>query len=164
MVRRRRGYSLVESLLVVAILGILASLAAGLLVQVSRYWSLTTARLSLQREARAALYVMGRELRQAQSASIVIDRYNTSQPFCSRISFQKTGQTTVRSFYQKGNQLIQLGGQPTVLSNSLAYFAVTFPRSDDMTIVSLSMTLQKSIYEGRTKALHMASEKAQVMN
>ena len=33
-----------------------------------------------------------------------------------------------------------------------------------MTIVSVSLTLQTSIYGGQTKALHMASEKVQVMD
>ncbi len=42
--------------------------------------------------------------------------------------------------------------------------AFTFPRSDQLSILSVSMTLQENIYQGRTKALHMASEQVQVMN
>ena len=33
-----------------------------------------------------------------------------------------------------------------------------------MDIISVSMTLQESIYEGKVKALHMASEKVRVMD
>jgi hypothetical protein len=33
-----------------------------------------------------------------------------------------------------------------------------------MGIISVSITLEKPIFEGRTKALHMASERVQVMN
>jgi hypothetical protein len=33
-----------------------------------------------------------------------------------------------------------------------------------MTIVSVSLTLEKAIYEGKTKALHVATERVRVMN
>jgi hypothetical protein len=67
--------------------------------------------------------------------------------------------------YQSGSRLIMTQGNvSTTLSKNLAYLAFTFPRSDDMTIVSVSMTLKESIYGGMTKALHMASERVRVMN
>jgi prepilin-type N-terminal cleavage/methylation domain-containing protein len=160
---KRKGYTLTEALMTVAILGIVASLSAPMLIQVNRYWSLTTARVDLQREARAAMYVITRALRQAQYSTITLDRYASTQPFFSRVSFT-TIQGKSRSFYQSGNQLVQSGGQPQILSKNLRYLAFTFPRSDDMTILSVALTLEKSIFEGRKKALHMASEKVQVMN
>lgn len=154
-------------MLVVVILGIIASIGANLLLQINRYFVLSQARLDVQTEARAAMYVMTRELRQAQSNTIVIDRASASQPFYSRITFTvdlPKGPTTM-TFEQEGNDLVQsINGGSIVLSRNLQYLAFTFPRSDDITIVSLSMTLQKQIYQGRSKALHMASEQVQVMN
>lgn len=167
MVRRARGgYTLVEVMMAVVILGIIASVGAGIMLQVNRYFILTRTRLDLQRQARAALYVMTREIRQAQSATIVIDRASTSQPFYSRITFTKIQGTQV-SFVQVGNKLEQItggGAGEVTLSTNLQYLAFTFPRTDDMSILSVAVTLQENIYQGQTKALHMASENVQVMN
>lgn len=162
--RNRAGFTLAEAMITVAILGIITSVSANLLIQTNRYFLLTRARNDLQRDSRTAMYVMTRELRQAQSNSIVIDRIS-GQPFFSRITFTKQQGTTV-TFEQSGNTLSQITSNkaPITLTKNLCYLSFSFPRSDDMTIVSVSMTLQELIYQGRWKALHMASEKVQVMD
>lgn len=159
-----------EAMLAVAITAILAAMGGRLLIQINRFFVLSTTRSSLQKEARSAMYVMNRELRQAQNASIVIDRLSSSQPFYSRVTFTKSTSSstttgTTMTFEQSGSKLIQIVGTSSMtLTNNLYYLAFTFPRTDDMTIISVAMTLQKNIYEGRTKALHMASQKVQIMN
>ena len=165
MVRGRRGgFTLVELMMVVIILGIISSIGAGVLLQANRYFLMTRTRIDLQKEARAALYVMTREIRQAKSATIVIDRLSTTQPFYSRITFTTIDGVTM-SFQQSGNQIQQVvHGGTRALSKNLNYLAFTFPRTDDMTILSVAVTLQEAIYQGQTKALHMASENVQVMN
>jgi Tfp pilus assembly protein PilE len=151
-------------MLSVAIVGILAAIGGPLLLQVNRYFILSQARSELQSEARAIMYVVSRELRQAQSNTLRIDRMSNSQPFYSRITFTKV-QGLNMTFHQNGTHIVQIAGNNTkTLSRNLRYLAFSFPRSDDMTIVSVSLTLEKTIYEGRTKALHVASEKVRVMN
>ncbi len=151
-------------MLTVAVLGILAGMGASVLLQINRYFIMSRVRLDLQREARAIMYIVTRTLRQAQADTIVIDRASTSQPFFSKITFTKEQGTSI-SFQQSGSELQQITGTKSrTLSKNLQYMAFTFPRSDDMGIISVSMTLQGTIYQGRTKALHMASEKVQVMN
>lgn len=162
--RRRAGYSLTEVMLVVAILGILSAAGANLLLQTNRYFILTKTRLEIQGEARAVMYLMTRELRQAQSNTISINQLSASQPFYSQITFTRV-QGTSLTFQQNGKNLeMVIGNKTRVLSKNLRYLAFSFPRSDDLTIVSVSVTLEQSIYQGRKKALHMASEKVQVMN
>lgn len=185
MVRKgsEAGFTLVEALIVVALTATLATMGASLLLQGNRFFMLTRTRLDLQKQARGTMYVMTREIRQAQSNSIVIDRVSASQPYYSRITFTKQ-QGTPMMIYQNGNLLCLAtnasavtltvggnlvcktsgGGQAQTLSKNLQYMAFTFPRSDDMTILSVSMTIQSTIYQGRTKALHMASEKVQIMD
>ena len=166
MVKKRRsaGYSMIEIMMVVAILGIISSVGAQLLLQANRFFILTKTRGDLQREARGTMYVITREVRQAQSNSITLDRLSASQPFYSRITFTKMQGTTM-TYQQNGNQLEQIvGNNKTVLTKNLRYMAFTFPRSDDLTILSVSLTLQENIFQGQTKALHMASEKVRVMN
>ena len=161
---RRRGFTLIEIMMAVAIIGIIASVGASVLLQINRYFILTRTRTDLQKEARAAMYVITRELRQAQSNTIILDRASTSQPYYSRITFTKIQGTTM-TFQQNGNKLQKVVGNSTItLTDHLSYLAFTFPRSDTMTILSVSMTLVENIYQGRTKALHMASEEVQVMN
>ncbi len=167
MVRRREhhsGYTLVEVMLVVVILGILASVGARMLLQVNRYFIMANAKADIQREARAAMYVITSEVRQAQASTIVIDSASPAEPFYSRITFTVLNGPTL-TFLQNGTQLIQsVNGGATVLSNHVQYLAFTLPRSDDMTILSVALTLKENIYQGRSKALHMASEQVQVMN
>ena len=162
--RSRSGFTLTEAMLTVAIVGILASLSVTTMIQVQRFFIMTKARADLQKEARGIMYIITRELRQAQNSKITIGRNTNSQPYYSQISFTKQ-QGTAMSFFQSGYQLKQTwGGSTRTLSKNLCYLAFSFPRSDDMTIVSVSMTLQLTIFEGKKKALHMASEKVRVMD
>lgn len=150
--------------MVVAILGIVSGMGAAMLLQINRFFIMSRAKLDLQREARATMYLITRALRQAQASTITVTRESATQPFFSKITFTQYDGRVV-TYRQNGTALEQVvGTNVRQLSNSLKYLAFTFPRSDEMTIISVSMTLQTSIYQGRVKALHMASEKVQVMN
>ncbi|MCX5787900.1 MAG: prepilin-type N-terminal cleavage/methylation domain-containing protein [Elusimicrobia bacterium] len=159
----RPGYSLTEVMMVVAIIGIVAAVGPALLIQANRLFVMSRVRIDLQGEARSVMYVLTRELRQAQNASIVIDQAS-GQPYYSRISFTKQ-QGTAMVFYQSGNKLIaKTGAKTQTLTTHLGYMAFTYPRSDDMDILSVSMTVQELIYGGKIKALHMASERVRIMD
>lgn len=162
--RGNAGYTLIEVMLVVAIIGLVASIGAGVLIQINKAFILSKARIEIQEQARGAMYIITRELHEAKVATIVIDRSSATQPFYSRITFTKIQGQQVR-FNQVGNSLhIIKGNNDSIITRDLAYLAFTFPRSDDMSIVSVSMTLEKRIYQGQIKTLHMASEQIQVMN
>jgi len=161
--RSRRGYTLVEILITIAIMGVLAMFGPTLMTQITKFFVLSRAKLDLQQQARAAMYIITRELRQAQSNTITVDEVS-GQPYYSRIKFTKV-QGAVITINQSNNQLILTEGTDTsVLSKNLAYLAFTFPRSDDMTMISVSLTLEEQIYGGLLKALNMASEQVEVMN
>lgn len=169
MVTRRRGVTLTEMMFVVAIMSVVFVIAAPMLLQVNRTFIMNRTRVELQQEARTIMYVITRNLRQAQNGTIAIDRANTNQPFYSRIIFTKVAATQGVSptlvFQQEGTNLYQvINSVRRPLSKNLKYLAFSFPRSDDMGIISVSFTLEKAIFEGRKKALHMASEKVRVMN
>ena len=167
---RRKGVTLMEMLVVVGIVSTLFTVAAPIMLQANRQFIMVRTKVELQQEARGVMYIITRALRQAQSDSIVISRANASQPYYSKITFttEQSSTTYVSNtfvFQQEGTVLYQLlNAQKRVLSKNLNYLAFTFPRSDDMGMISVSITLQKNIYEGRTKALHMASEKVRVVN
>jgi prepilin-type N-terminal cleavage/methylation domain-containing protein len=163
VIRNRKGWTLVEIAITSAVIGIVALLAPQIISFSTKVFVLGKTKLELQREARAAMYIITRELRQAQSSTIVIDEI-AGQPYYSRIRFTKINNANVTIAQNGSNLTLTLGIDVTTLSKNLAYMAFTFPRSDDLTIVSVSVTLQQQIYSGLSKALHMASERVRVMN
>jgi prepilin-type N-terminal cleavage/methylation domain-containing protein len=165
MVKNRfhRGVTLTEMMIVVAILGILIKVAPQLYMQVRRFLFLSNTKVEIQREARTAMNMMTEDIRQAYADSIIITQIS-GQPYYSRITFSTIDGRNIR-YYQSNKDLkFSLGTSTRTISSNLRYMAFAFPKSDDMGIISVALTLEKSIYEGRTKALHMASEKVRVMN
>ncbi len=159
------GFTLTELMLVVAILGIVFSMGPQLLTQVTRYYYLHNAKIEIQRDARSALDTMNRYIRQATATGIRIDEV-AGQPPYSQISFTTEAGVDMK-FYQQGTNLYQVSRavQSTVLlSSNLRYIAFTYPRSDDPTIISVAMTMEKATYQGGTKALELSIEKVRVMN
>ncbi len=149
-------------MLVVAILGVIALVGPNLFTQIYRFYRLHSAKVEIQRDARVALDLIDRFLRQAQSSTVVVDQV-TGQPPYSRISFTTTqGQNML--FYQQGATLYQVAQSTTVISQNLYYLAFTYPRSDDPTILSIAMTMQKSTYQGAFKVLQLSIEKVRVMD
>jgi len=152
-----------EVIMVVAIIGVIVMAAPTIMNQTVKFFILGKVRIELQREARATMYVITREIRQAQSGTIVVDQI-AGQPYYSRLQFTKIQGTAV-TMAQKGSSLLLTEGvEVSTMTKNVAFLSFAFPRSDDMTILSVSLTLQEQIYGGATKALHMASEKVRVMN
>ena len=163
MSKKARGYTLMEMMLVVAILGTMISVGSTLLIQIQNFFLMTTARAEVQRDARASLDTINRFLRQAMYGTILIDTPGGGGPY-SRISFSHVDGRSF-SFYQSGNQLIQkVNGETTIISRNLIYIAFTFPRTDDPTIVSVSMTMGKNIQLGQRKFLELTIQKVRIMN
>lgn len=161
--RNFRGYTLTEMMIVVAILGIMITVIPNLYTQVRRFFFINNARVELQRDARNVMSVITRRIRQARSSTVVIDRATSAQPYYSRVSFTDIEGRNV-TFYQNNKKLFAVDGATNTLTTNVRHFAIALPRSDDMGIISVSFTLEKSIYQGRTKALHMASERVRIMN
>lgn len=169
MVKKRPGYTLMELMIAVAIMGVLVLGAPQLFTKVYQFVRLATARAEIQKNAREALSNINRELRQAVATSIVIDQVS-GQPPHSRITFnyyKPDGSIEQMSYYQSGRKLYQArngSSEGRLVADSLRYLAFSYPRTDDATIISLSVTFEKETYEGGAKALQMAVEKVRVMN
>lgn len=159
----RRGYSLVELLMVVTILGVLSSVGPLLLTQLQNFFLMTTARNDIERDARSSLDTINRYLRQAVSGTIVIDTPTSQGPY-SRIRFKHVDGRYME-FRQAGSNLIQVNATTnSTISRNVVYIAFTFPQSDNPTIVSVSITMGKSIQLGRRKVLELTIQKVRVMN
>jgi hypothetical protein len=163
------GYTLTEAMLVVTILSIVVGLGGTLMIQAQRYIRLNLARNEIQRESRATLSNINRELRQALASTVVVDQA-TGQPPQSRITFQRykpDGSLETVSYYQQGRKLYLKTGSASTgkpVGMPLRFLAFTYPQTDNDGIVSVSLTYESSTYEGGTKALQMAVEKVRIMN
>lgn len=157
------GFTMLEGMLVTAIIGVVVMVGPRLMIQLQNFYLLTTARQEIQRDARASISVINRFLRQAKHQSITIDSDTGQGPY-SRIRFTHVDGRGF-TFAQNGAQLLQtVNGNVTILSRNLVYVAFTFPRSDDPTLVSVSMTMGKNIQLGQRKALELTIQKIRVMN
>jgi prepilin-type N-terminal cleavage/methylation domain-containing protein len=165
MVRRTPhclGYTLIEMMITVAILGILVIGAPEITNQVIRFYQLHNAKIEIERDARACLDLINRYLRQGQAATVVIDQA-AGQPPYSRISF-KTIEGQTMEFYQQGTALYQVAISTSVISNNLHYIAFTYPRSDNPGIISVALTMEKSTYQGGFKALELSIQQVRIMD
>ena len=155
----------------VAIVGIIATVAPSLLVGVKNFYLTVNSRNDIQRDARASLDMINRTLRQAKISSVLIDsgtngssaRVSTAGPY-SRIRFRRADNMYCE-FRQEGSQLKQvIGTNTSILSRNLVYLAFTFPRTDDPSLLSVSMTMGKSVQLGQQKVLELTLQKIRLMN
>lgn len=162
MVKKKRGFTLIEIMITVAILGIVITSGTEIFTQIRRFFWMSNTKVEIQREARAVMSTITRRLRQSYYSTIVIDQV-PSQPNYSRISFNDIDGNYIR-YYQNGSTLYAVDNGTTTLTKNLRYLAFAIPRTDDISILSVSFTLEKQTYGSNTKSIHMASEKVRLMN
>ena len=152
-----------EAMLVVAIVGTVSAMGSGLFLRMYQFFNQTDARTDVQRELRVILDNMDRDIRAASAATISVTEASNQPPY-SQIAFTTVAGTAV-SYSQSGHTLTRIAGNAhSVLTKNLQYIAFSYPQTDINTVVSISVTLQKATYSGRTTALQMAISKVRVMN
>jgi prepilin-type N-terminal cleavage/methylation domain-containing protein len=165
--KKAPGVTLIELLMAISIMGILFGLIPTLLIQMTQLQRQSEARVEIQRDARAALDIMNRILREAKASTITVDN-KSGQPFYSRITF-KTVDSKTYLYYQDGKNL-QMASDNGVtastraLTENLLYLSFTYPRTSDNRILSVSLTTEKSTYEQKVKNLQLSVEKVRIMN
>lgn len=168
--KNNKGVTLTELLISVAIIGLLSAVVGIFLINIFKFYRLNTAKGEIQRDARACIDLINRNLRQAISSSVTITRYNSNHPPCSMIQFTHIKGDAFR-YYQLNNQFyISVCEQGTntwrtnKISDNIRSVFFTYPDISDPTIVSVSLCFEKSTYQGATKALQLSVEKVRIMN
>ena len=161
--KKNKGFTLTEVMIVVAILGIVGSMGAVLLKNFTRYWRLNNARSSIQRDVRRCLSLMNRNLRQARATTVTIDQAS-GQPPWSRISFNTISDDQL-IYYQSGTNLqMSVNGTVFNLSKILRTLKFTYPYTDNDTIIGINICMEEQTYDGGKKALQLSIEKVSLMN
>jgi prepilin-type N-terminal cleavage/methylation domain-containing protein len=175
MVKRlgSKGVTLTEVLLVTAILGVISLVIPKLMQQTNQFFLMNRSRMEVQQEARMIISNVAKNLRQANASSIVISQ-DAGQPPYSGITFVKRNKTlgsnnangdTVQYVLRSGGRFfMSINGKEALLSSNVAFVAFGFPRTDDRQVVTFSISVGKSVGAGKTKLLHVTSEKIGVMN
>lgn len=164
MVKRRPGYTLVELMMVSAILALLFSLGSSLLMKVNVFFRSSLGKMETQRDVRNLLTMISKEVRAAKWSQISMSRLNASQPPYSQISFINTKGETV-SIWQTGRTLVmQKNGAQLELSKHLRSIMFAFPSTIDPSLVRILLTIEKSDGTGRTQALQLGGESVRVVN
>ena len=161
MVRRSKGYTLTEMMLVVAILGIVSSTTALVMQKTFQTQMMADALATIQQGAFTSFDVISKLLRQGSAASVVIDRFDANQPPWSRIAFSNPNTGRSFTFYQKG-QTLYFGSSPKL--TNLRALTFTYPNSASPKVISVSMTFEKNTGSGRSKAIQLFIQKIHIQN
>lgn len=163
------GTTLVELMVVVAILGVLFTVGPGLFNNAFKLWKNTEAKTETQRDARVTLGLIEGLLRQASNATVVLTRHNTSQPPYSKIQFSTPAGDTYY-FYQSGTDLWIYHQSPTavvhnrVIAKNLRYISFGYPVSVNETLLSVSLCFEKGTFAQETKNFYLSTQRIKVMN
>lgn len=168
MMRRYRqrfhgGYTLLELMIVVAIVGTVTIIAAKIFTGLYDFYTISMARIEIQRDLRTTLDSINRNLRQADADTVIVSQEGGSSPY-SKVYFIDISRST-HTYKQQGRSLYHTQDNRTrLLTKNVEYVAFTYPRTDINTVMSVSITLKKKTVKGQTTALQMAISKVRIMN
>lgn len=159
--KNARGYTLTELTIVISILGIVSSIGYVAIQKTIESQAMADAQSSIQQGAFTSFDTISKLLRQASASSIVIDRLDTNQPPWSRIAFTVPATGRSFNFFQRGQTLF-FGNNPML--KNLRNLTFSYPSTDTPTVISVSMTFEKSIGAGRSKAIQLFIQKVRIQN
>ncbi|MBI2915549.1 MAG: prepilin-type N-terminal cleavage/methylation domain-containing protein, partial [Elusimicrobia bacterium] len=128
-IHSKKGFTLPELMITVAILGIFLVVASTILLNVVRFWKVQLARSRVQQNARSALDLISRDLRQATATTVLVSQ-RPNQPPYSWLTFQISKGTGTAvgyyGFFQEGKNLNYMkGGSTNTVADNLKYVAFT---------------------------------------
>ena len=164
MVKRRPGYTLVELMMVSAILALLFSLGSSLLMKVNVFFRSSIGKIETQRDVRNLLNLISKEIRAAKSSTVAMSRLDATQPPYSQIAFINIKGETVTIWQSGRSLLLQKNAVQLRLSMHLRSILFSFPSTTDPSLVRVLLTIEKSDGTGRTQALQLGGESVRVVN
>lgn len=162
---RRSGMTLVEMLLVSAVIGLVVSFAPRSILNILQTVRLHFLQIELQGEGRTAIDLLGRRIRPAKADTVTLDRFSAADPEYSQIRFETLEGATV-TFRQNGSLLELIEGIPPrgmTVARSVGRFTVSYPDIRSPSIIDVSLVLEKP-YGREMKSVEMSIDHMQLMN
>jgi len=155
-------------LITMAIMGIISLVLGQMYFQGYRTWRQNKARIDVQGDARRMLYLINRDLRQAQAGTIVISRYpdegSTDNPPCSKISFYHINGSSY-SYYQDGLKIYRFNnGAAHQLGENVRVLSFATMESNDDASVNIGLCLEEKTYAEKSKTSKLSVQIVRVMN
>lgn len=165
--RSPRGFTFVEVLVTLAIVGILFGVIPQIIMQVVRFYNLSMDRLALQRDARIVTEIVVSNLRKAVSTTVRIDQVDVStQPPYSRIRFETIKGSTV-TVWQENNKLYVtdsvVSPLPRVVTPYLRYLAFTYVGTMDDSVMSVNLCLEKESFR-KKRIYNVTNDRVLILN
>jgi prepilin-type N-terminal cleavage/methylation domain-containing protein len=165
--RRSGGFTFIEVLVTLAIVGILFGVVPQIIMQVVRFYNLSMDRLALQRDARIVTEIVVSNLRKAVSTTVRIDQVDVStQPPYSRIRFETIKGSTV-TVWQENNKLYVtdsvVSPLPRVVTPYLRYLAFTYVGTMDDSVMSVNLCLEKESFR-KKRIFYVTNDRVRILN
>jgi len=155
--RTESGFTMVELMIAVALLGIVLSWIVSLFMIGWKNWKVNFDTLTAQQGARRAMSIMVQAIREGRTGAVVIDK-PANGPNFSRITFTD-GRWRGWVFYQNGSKL--MGVVPLVqgpnasttqfLADNVQAVFFTFPSFSDQGLIDVGLTIRKYPFQGANR-------------
>lgn len=164
----RKSLTLVELMVVVAILGLIASYGATFLITNTRFFREFSAKGEVQREARTVMEIATRRIRQASASSIEISNIPGQPPY-SYLKFTTEDGSKNEEIYQNGRKLYMVamvGGTTTFfkIADNLRQAVFTLEDTSVGDLLTISLCFEKETVEGKVKLLHLSIDKVKIFS
>jgi prepilin-type N-terminal cleavage/methylation domain-containing protein len=144
-----KGFTLVDLMIVVAIMGLLGALISSLLLTGTKGWLYNVSSFQLKQKIKDSRDIIINDIRYARAYSVAISRSHTAAPAYSMITFvDVTG--NARSFFQEEDRLVSSFQRPgesltrvDMITSDLARFHVIFPDSKDFTKIQIAIGVSR---------------------
>jgi type II secretory pathway pseudopilin PulG len=151
--KRQRGFSLLQLMITVAVMGLLLNVFDKLLVAGLRGWAKSKRGYEVTYECREARERISMALRMARMNTVRIGRFNAAQPPFSRIAYVDT-QGNSKAIFQEGNNIMagywsgavpeNLTRNPTdwLVHGTVERFGIFYPNRKDLSQLAFSFAVK----------------------
>ena len=158
--RGERGFTLIEVLIAVALLGVTTGVMTKVFLLSYQAWKWNFDSLILQRNIRTSMATITRSLREAKPGSVVISRWTATEPMYSQIAFLD-GRGNGWIFRQTGNRIFAVMPPPAgltvsstrMMASDIDAMTFTYPNFQDLSLIDVAITGRKVPYNPAPKPI-----------
>ena len=161
VLKNNKGFTLIEAMIVVGIIGILGALIAQLTLTGFRGWAYNLASYQIKQKVKNSRDLMINDLRYARSHTVEVSSLDATEPPFSRVTYTDvTG--NARSFYQEDGKLISTYQRPgqtltatEIIDGDLVRFHIYFPDIKDYTRLNIVLGLSRMPYKDAARPVRI---------